>query len=816
MLATLTAALLAVSICAAEEWPDFQAEGCGPRPFVANHLARRREERICGLGFQVSREGWPRLLKEPVPFYSIQVGRVSGYRSQLRPPLDFGTVAAGEETGGASPTPIRIEEIDWAHVVVSGPPALKVYVSRLTPAVVVESNSRRLTFFAGKGAAQPAFFATPDGVLPREKLKTARLGDLDKTWLLVWFGEAAGFTSTRLPYSLSARTWVSPPKAPVDCPLLFIFQNAPGALEIREGKGLLAEFPKKAGRVAVLPLFGDSYPPVSETETWSAGLPEAVERQCGWWAAHLSEVPLTARETPRYDEKADAVTVSVKVRFIRLRDGGMRFAPLPPMLALAKESGFPLSVSGNVARTSVLTAVGPYVGIEGTDEYTWRVSGLGKYVREVRTVGAQRREPMAVARLLRDEVEKVIGAGHLAPWKPPHWIHEMVWWNPGETLFVLGETLPLLDENLRAEVLACMRKERAGYPPEEAVAVMRSDGGARRERYRTDRDEKTAAVKVSRESYVINRLIPEQNLYYLSEFARHADAGRETAEDWPELREILYPYLERQDWATLGRYRWKQTKGRDPPYVGLGGVIDANHRFAALVGALRLARSSGDRGGENLLWGCFARACLLRYAMGRYARYLHENRLVVLPTDPNLTREDWVSYCGERAANLWGRPDWMIRFTEGSWVGRLYTYDWKGPEDDVRSVVRLDQFGVQFDELLSYFFGKALLPYRGMVPELGRFLADYQRPRARAFVDRVAENMPEWYLFRCPTNIGAEFDYLAPGESYQCFLARAWILGEPPEALAGFLDVPWMARGDLYYIHKLAETIKAYRGVGWE
>ena len=40
-------------------------------------------------------------------------------------------------------------------------------------------------------------------------------------------------------------------------------------------------------------------------------------------------------------------------------------------------------------------------------------------------------------------------------------------------------------------------------------------------------------------------------------------------------------------------------------------------------------------------------------------------------------------------------------------------------------------------------------------------------------------------------------------------------LGEPPETLARFLDVPWMARGDLYYIHKLAETILAYRGLRW-
>jgi hypothetical protein len=42
------------------------------------------------------------------------------------------------------------------------------------------------------------------------------------------------------------------------------------------------------------------------------------------------------------------------------------------------------------------------------------------------------------------------------------------------------------------------------------------------------------------------------------------------------------------------------------------------------------------------------------------------------------------------------------------------------------------------------------------------------------------------------------------------------VLQEPPEKLSRYVDIPWMERGDLYDIHKLAETIRAYRGVKWE
>jgi len=840
----LAIAIFLAAPVSAGEWPDFQAEGHGLRP---------QEQRVGALGFQVGLQGWPQLRKTAVPYYAdgIPLGETAAIAT-----IDLGAVATEGQPGK-----LALAETDWAHCVLSLGDSLKLHLSRLTPALVVECRKKTVTFFAGDKAPLPAFFAmqgtgspfvfergacplipgtggqAPSPKAEKEPVPT-QLKDMapkDCRWLLVWFGKGGGFRSTRFPYCYDGRGWIPGPTASVDCPLLFVFPKTPTDLSLGRA-GLAITFDELAGeggRVAVLPLFGDGSPPVRETEGWSNALPDAVRKQCDWWSEHLAEVPLTATETYSYDEKSDTVTLETRVKLLRLRDGGTRFAPLPPMLALAREHGFPIEVSGQVVRTSVLTAIGPCAGIEGTDRYTCKVAGLGKYVLEHRVVAGPAKEPERLARMLREEVARVVQAGHLAPWYPAVNAYGagyrtylflagmLAWSNPGETLFVLGEILPLLDKETQGQLLAYLKKERTDYPPEK-TAVLRVEEGARRERWRLEPAEiqdilleHNQLVK-TQNFYAVNRLIPEENLYYLAEFARRTGTD-EVRRAWPEIRTILYPYLLRQDWATLG---WYRQPGRNSTFDGLGGVVDASHHFAALVGALRLARAAGDAEGERLLWGHFARTAIFRYALGRYANYLHDSRFIVLPTDPGLTQEQYLDTCGEIAASgkirsLWGKADWMARHFSGSWTGRLVTYKWTSAEDDVRSVVRLDEFGVLFDEVLTRYAGKGLLAYRGLTPELGRFLADHQQAKARVFVDRVAEHMPDWYLALCTANLGAEYNYLAPEDSYQCFLARAWILGEPPATLARFLDVPWMARGDLYYIHKLAETILAYRGLQW-
>ena len=813
------AAIAILAACAyADDWQDLRGTG---------HAFSMHDKRIGGLGFQVRLDGWPELRKAAVPYYSTGEG---GGFGKLPPDLSFGKV----RTSG----PLSQKGIvrkDWTHAVLSPAENLQLTVSRLSPALLVQCTARQVLFFAGGKGPAPALVATASGVIPVDRLRKVNLAR--DAWLLVWFDKDAGFGSTRFPYVYDGRHWVPGPSAAVDCPILFVFADAkPQVTVSKEGLAVQYGAPSsEANRIAVLPLLGDVYPPVTETGAWSKKLPDRIARQCAWWAEHLSEVPMTADETYAYDPDKDTITITTEVGFTRLREGGTRFAPVSPMLALAAQHGFPVEFTGKVVKSGLLTSVGPYVGLEGVASYRCTVSGLGKYVLQRRRIAPVAKEPPELAKRLAEEVRKIVSAGHLAPWYPTVNVYgagyrtyltlggTLEWSNPGQTLYILSQALPLLPDQLRAETIEYMIKERTQFPPEK-IAVLPVEKGARRERARIDRGEVKEVLLEhndlvkQRNFYAVNGLIPEESLYYLQTYVG-AVGHEQAAADWGKLKPILYPYLRSQEWATLGWWRWP---GALNMWLGMGGVVDADNHFAALVGALCLARADGDRVGEQYLWGQFARTAALRFAMARYADYLCDSRMVLLPTDADIPEPDYLAYCAQNAqrrkiAGLRGRPDWMARFFEGSWTGRLVSYHWTGAADDLRSVVRLNEFGVYFDEVADQYHGRGdLLAYRGMTPELGRFLRDFDKARARTFVDRVEEHMPEWYTAMCLANIGAEHNYLHPDNAYQCFLARAWVLGEGPAKLRRYLDVPWMARGDLYYVHKLVETINAYRGVKWE
>ena len=75
---------------------------------------------------------------------------------------------------------------------------------------------------------------------------------------------------------------------------------------------------------------------------------------------------------------------------------------------------------------------------------------------------------------------------------------------------------------------------------------------------------------------------------------------------------------------------------------------------------------------------------------------------------------------------------------------------------------------------------------------------------------------PDWWVAFAENVYGADGrKFIAPEQSHQLLLAKAWVLGASGEELRRCLDIPWVKVGDLYYIDKLAETIKAYRGATW-
>ena len=550
-------------------------------------------------------------------------------------------------------------------------------------------------------------------------------------------------------------------------------------------------------------------------------------------------MPKAVEETYAYDAKTDTVTVTE--RFDR-----KGFAPVPPMLALAMDQGFHVRFDPKPMPLKDAGVLGPLVGYENADSYTWSIEGLSRYVFERPVLGAEPApaevQMVVLEKALEAEVAKIVAAGHLAPWlflvnTPGSGADDrgdVYWHQPGETLYLVAEILPVLSAETGAKLKAYLKAEREAWPPESKGSVPLAEG-ARREVFAPP----AAVLKRWEEKDLAWRLKRPPDLFALYGLARYYEAVGEKP-DAPAMdaaRRIVARSMEFRDWATL---YW--LRDHSPEFNAVHGV---NRAFAGAVGLVRLARMAGDADAEALGWGLLARMAALRFAMGKYTQYMDARHLFNVNYDFRETRggrridpKDLVIKWESDPARftLPKDPAWWLKRHEGDWMGELVTRNWSRPIDNVRQVHRLDETGVDVwewcgtdccgtgqkrtvSEEKDYWYMRLApyqLPFRDLVPELGRFMADHLRPEAGAYCARVVENQPHWYATYAEAILGAEQGFADPCDAYGQFKAREWVLGEKHDKLARSADVPWLPRGDLYHLHKLAEAIKAYRGVEWK
>jgi len=779
-----------------------------------------------GTSLEMTEGQWPLLRRRRIPWHSSKVHSDMG--------LDFslGQIAIGS----GEPQSYEVQRVDFSgsKVVFSAPAQeqLEIWMSRTTPAVVLRSNAQKLRLFAGKESPKPKFFACEiDGEVvsgPVDEFEEYSSKFKAGSWLLVWFDDL--FQSARFSIYI-------PMPYPADCPMLVFFGNAPQSVSLTDG--LRAEYgvDGEVGGAAVLPLFGDNYPAADfdknilkrdvpehgyggftatgelhhygapenfSTADWDQELPSTVADRCRWWSKYLCEVPVSATESYSYDPSGDTVTVTEEFDYVRLSEGGSPFAPLPPMLALAKVQGFDMEINGAAVRSGVLTSHGYYAGVEGARGYTWQVSGLDKYLKQRPDDIAVGAEPEELSAELAAEVDNILQAGVLGPWYPVlmnfgagyknyyrrGYEGHYLWANPAETLYYLAEAYPVLDEERREKVLSYLKELRTEYPPEE-LHLLRMGEGARRTHYTGPGPNIINRLNErfeQRNPYLQLGIAPAKNLYFLSRYYGLKGISSPCGAEWEKMREVLEPYLKNLDWGTMGFYRrpirWFKRNG-------VGGVIDMNDWYAALVGGVRLAKQAGDTEAETMLRGLFAKAAAMQFAMGKYTDYLYEEGLLRSPAE----------------------EDWMFTLLAGSWKGHLYTAHWSGPDDEVATIWEMDQFGCYVHESrLDTRFGECPGILRCFEPtvELVQFWADNLKQEAQALLRRVNEAMPAWWTMYCPAVQSFETNIQPPEDSYQLFLLKKYVLQAKAEELAWKRDVPWLKRGDLYYLHKLAETIKSY------
>jgi len=652
---------------------------------------------------------------------------------------------------------------------------MELYVSRLSPAIIARTSSDSLVVLTGTAKGDlPDLLAAggADGVM-RRKGAAGKLPDGSR-WVLLWRGKRTrAFGQGDLPLLI----------VPLS-PLLGIEQGPSGGLRLRfEGKAA----------AALLPVTGIDRPDVAQTANWVAqGLPKQLKQACDFWARYAPAFPVDAVESFRYDEQTDTAETTVEVRFLKVREDAASAVPVPPMLALADSQGFgkdgsalKLTFSAKPTATGLNTIFGPLIVIEGSSKFTWSVNGLRRYVDFSRLAAPATEASRPFDERLASEVRKVVAAGMPAPWfyqdgcfRERLIERQLYWSDPAEHTYYMCEFIDLLsDEDRQAlaeHLLAC--------PQPETTAYISPKTGARREFYYVKPE--FLDLRLRYESPP-PKMPPSFNLYALSRLV--ASTGRKVDDKaWASCRDILEHHLKGRDWPTLFYF-----PGYGEDY---SGVVAANRNFAGLIGAARLARLRGDGEALSVAMGRLASGAALRYAMGRYRRWLYDVGAIHMPPEP-----DWQAR---------QKPDWAY--------GHLISFNCTRPDQDIQQVAVLDPFQVQTGTYHPIGDWRVAMrpyqiPFRFMAPETALFLADHLAPECRRYVDVVAEYQPDWYLTWAEATLGTEHNANHPVDAHQNFLARAWIVREPGEKLRKYIDVPYLARADYFYMHRLAETARALR-----
>jgi hypothetical protein len=158
---------------------------------------------------------------------------------------------------------VRVERNAWEHQLgvygVSSGEA-RVVLSRLTPAVLIDSPSR--TVVLRNRAPTCVAFLSQGKVVSRSVGEIPERLALDEPWVLGWFGRATPYRNypevADLDDEHTGADKVSLGKrrpASLDMPLLFRFEHKPKAIR-SDGSAVALEFEERAGKVAVMPLFG--------------------------------------------------------------------------------------------------------------------------------------------------------------------------------------------------------------------------------------------------------------------------------------------------------------------------------------------------------------------------------------------------------------------------------------------------------------------------------------------------------------------------------------------------------------------------------
>lgn len=653
---------------------------------------------------------------------------------------------------------------------------------RLSPALWMDCRARSFVAFKSPAGAGPRYFAYPSrqGLSVVQKLGEAVKGDaLLESWILVWWGTDSPHRLSFVPPFLNLapnpieqedhEKYVKP--RPADAPWLVSFQSRPVRIAV-ENDGLSVDFAAPAGDTAFLPIGGLRWYPGAETANWARVFPPEVAARCRAWNRYLKYIPESFDE--RYSVEGDTVEVETSFSFVPIADDwrtqGVRFAPLPPVTALALLSGLK-NLSAEPAAPVDMgypTLTGTVAGFENADRHVVRFSGWKKYAEPPAPAPGRNRDPRLVGKL-EEHVKDMLEAGHLAPCESfQGTMQHSFWGRPADLASTLLAARRHVGEDLRPRIDEYLKAENAKYPILKWGWTPPEDG-ARREGYEADLSVKDVVGRRRKAEAA-----GPESLWGLWEYSSHFKDWDWMSSQWPTVREAVHRRDDTLDWE-LGLHR--------------AGVHDLNLRIKGFLGYLWLSRQKNDRRSADEAAFLLTQALVNRHAFAKLPGYRFVSGQFVVPKEFDLP--------GFHARNAHKFNVFLPAYRKGA--------DWRTAAQ-VGFVWTVDR---HLSEIGSFWHDHAVVAWADLTPNLARFLADTAPAEQKNYLACIEEGLPTWHVTKAENaHATGEDAYFSPLMSWPVFQAKALIFREPAATLARYVDIPY-GRGDLYYLQNLVAALEA-------
>ncbi len=715
-----------------------------------------------------------------------------------------------------------------------------VTVSRLTPAVLIDSPGRSVSFktdgpdpaavaFAGKEPGpfnpehgvgpQAVAFLTLNGsvVYRKEELETLSEVDfeLQHPWVLAWFGEASPWR----------KPWLGPATRdnsddenadfrrprPTDMPILFRLERRPTAIR-QDGNGIRFEFKDKVGRLAVMPAMGAHITDPELSEVWRRMPRPPLRKNAYTWSDVLRDFPLSVRESVDVDINEDHVTFKQSFTRSPFQDKAFRdvserdrYAPLPPMLATAIGSqskatgdaglfGGPTEVDADFNFLTVREGATKRTGLQLT---VWRGDKLNEQVDG----------------LLDGNLMDTPGQSRLV--------------EGGDYAFRIGRLKQYLrrqprnapakhlpqDDALRDMLASSIENwingvEVAPLLP-RLLIYKATDSGRPMYRFDTQNASDLAAT--------IHAAMPYLPIDLQAKAKRHLRSAWQLRPPWkwdPRVyRGAATSLLVEIDSIALHEAmriaRERQITRRFADLYGMAAYHDLIGELPDADGVRSVARNIANQLLSDEDW-----ALMIPTASGNQSTQ-RRTATVVGPANVNGWLKGAIGLARLAQAYGWAEEEqlaWrlfaklavarigMARYVEeqhhmGVMHGR--------PVDDVRS---FPPIGPRMNATVhpNASFQPAPSPYEDLTPEVGQLLADHARESNRIWLDHLDREKPRWWVIdtREPLRAGE------PRSIVGNVLAHAFILGKRGQSFQTYITKP-NHRYDLYHIAVLVAAIEA-------